>query len=124
MASKYYVEGEERAARVEDLFAVVACRYDLINDLQSFGLHRLWKRRLVQLARSRSGERILDLCCGTGDIAFALAQSGANVVGLDFSAAMLRVAQRRAANRPIVQWVRADALRLPFHDEEFEALTI
>src|SRR5215510_3620274 len=96
MASKYYVRGEERAAKVRDLFAVVASRYDLINDLQSFGLHRFWKRRVIQLVRPGRGQRILDLCCGTGDIAFGLARSGANVVGLDFSSEMLRVAQRRA----------------------------
>src|SRR5262245_615946 len=102
MPSKYYVPGEERAAKVRDLFTVVASRYDLINDLQSFGLHRLWKRRLLQLTQPQPGERILDLCCGTGDIAFALAQSGADVVGLDFSAAMLRVARRRAGNAGMV----------------------
>lgn len=124
MASKYYAHGEERAARVHDLFAVVASRYDLINDLQSFGLHRFWKRRLIHLAHPRRGERILDLCCGTGDIALQLARSGASVVGLDFSAAMLRIAQRRVTSEVAVEWVRGDALRLPFDDEQFEALTI
>jgi len=124
MPNKYYVRGEDRAAKVHDLFAVVASRYDLINDLQSFGLHRLWKRRLIQLAQPGRGDRILDLCCGTGDIAFGLARSGAYVVGLDFSPEMLRVAQRRANSAAEIHWVRGDALRLPFDDEEFEALTV
>lgn len=124
MGSKYYAHGEERAAKVHDLFALVAPRYDLVNDLQSFGLHRLWKRRLIRLTQPKRGERILDLCCGTGDIAFGLAQAGATVLGLDFSEAMLSVAQRRVTNMARVEWVRGDALRLPFDDEEFEALTI
>ena len=92
MPNKFYEPGEKRAAKVNDLFAAIAPRYDLINDLQSFGLHRLWKRRLVKLAAVRVGHRALDLCCGTGDVAFALAEQGAEVVGLDFSEPMLAVA--------------------------------
>src|SRR5204862_3732774 len=95
MPNQYYVPGQKRAARVGDLFATIAPRYDLINDLQSFGLHRLWKQRLVRLANAQPGERALDVCCGTGDIAFALAQRGADVVGLDFSEPMLAVAGER-----------------------------
>ena len=87
--------GEQRAAKVNDLFARIARRYDLINDLQSFGLHRLWKRRVVKLAKIKNGERALDLCCGTGDIAFALARRGAETTGLDFSPQMLEVAAQR-----------------------------
>src|SRR5262245_12988605 len=95
MTSKFYSPGEQRAARVNDLFTTVAARYDLMNDLQSFGLHRLWKRRLVQLAAVRPGDHAMDLCCGTGDIAFALAERGARVVGLDFNRPMLAVAENR-----------------------------
>ena len=73
MSNVFYVPGKQRAARVGDLFASIARRYDLLNDLQSFGLHRLWKRRVVSLADAKPGDRALDLCCGTGDIAFALA---------------------------------------------------
>ena len=98
MANAYYQPGEQRAARVNELFGRIAPRYDLINDLQSFGLHRLWKRRLVQLSQARPGQRALDLCCGTGDIAFALARHGADVIGLDFSEPMLAIASRRAEN--------------------------
>ena len=96
MASKFYVEGETRAARVEDLFAAIAPRYDLINDLQSFWLHRWWKRRLLKLAAVRPDEAALDVCCGTGDVAFALAAAGATVTGFDFSEPMLQVARHRA----------------------------
>src|SRR5438477_9510902 len=95
MGNKYYQPGAERAERVGDLFATIANRYDLINDLQSFGLHRAWKRRLVRLAAPQPGERALDICCGTGDITLALAHRGAEVVGLDFSEPMLAVAKSK-----------------------------
>ena len=133
MANRFYQTGGQRAARVADLFAVVAPRYDLVNDLQSFGLHRWWKRRLVQLAGIRPGERALDLCCGTGDVTFALAGQGALTVGLDFSAAMLARAQARGKrNRSIPgkpvfpgpSFIRGDALDIPFPDNSFDVVTI
>ena len=75
---------------MNQLFTAVARRYDLINDLQSFGLHRYWKRRVIDLARPRPGEHALDVCCGTGDLALALARHGVQTVGLDFNEPMLR----------------------------------
>jgi demethylmenaquinone methyltransferase/2-methoxy-6-polyprenyl-1,4-benzoquinol methylase len=112
---------------VEDLFATIAPRYDLINDLQSFGLHRLWKRRLIRLAAIRPGELALDVCCGTGDVAFALAAAGATVTGFDFSEPMLAVARNRAravapGGSPVFQ--QGDALNLPFTDASFDVVTI
>src|SRR5688572_25459411 len=95
MSNRFYVEGQQRGEKVNDLFARVAPRYDLINDLQSLGLHRVWKRRLVRMAAVKPGHRALDICCGTGDIAFALAEAGALVNAIDFSEAMLNVARRR-----------------------------
>lgn len=129
MPSKFYVEGDKRAAKVEDLFAAVAPRYDLINDLQSFGLHRLWKRKLIRLAEVKPGERALDVCCGTGDIAFALARAGADATGFDFSEPMLAVARRRALAIPnsefrIPSFQQGDALQLPFSDASFDVVTI
>src|SRR2546427_9987387 len=97
MANKFYAPDETRARKVQDLFTRIAPHYDLINDLQSFGLHRLWKRRLVRLANAQQGERALDLCCGTGDVALALARKGLEVTGLDFSEAMLAIARERLA---------------------------
>src|SRR5438874_882834 len=84
IANKFDAPADARAAGVQDLFATVAPRYDLINDLQSFGLHRRWKRQLIQWADPKPGERALDLCCGTGDVSFALAAKGADTTGLDF----------------------------------------
>ena len=100
MSNTFYAPGEQRAARVNDLFAAIARRYDLLNDLQSFGLHRRWKRRVAELAGVQPGGRALDLCCGTGDIAFALARRGAEVTGLDFSRKMLDVAEARRLKNP------------------------
>jgi demethylmenaquinone methyltransferase / 2-methoxy-6-polyprenyl-1,4-benzoquinol methylase len=127
MANKFYEAGASRAVRVNDLFAAVAPRYDLINDLQSFGLHRWWKRRLVRLAQVGPGCRALDLCCGTGDVAFALARAGAEVTGLDFSEPMLAVARRRSARRngnmgP--KFIQGDAMALPFPDASFDVVTV
>jgi demethylmenaquinone methyltransferase/2-methoxy-6-polyprenyl-1,4-benzoquinol methylase len=134
--NKFHQPGEHRAARVEDLFAIVAPRYDFINDLQSLGLHRRWKRALVKMAAVQPGDRALDVCCGTGDVAFALRESGAEVTALDFSAAMLAVAQLRAPcgcsgglrppgnAPPPVQFLRGDALRLPFPGESFDVVTV
>ncbi|PYJ92565.1 MAG: bifunctional demethylmenaquinone methyltransferase/2-methoxy-6-polyprenyl-1,4-benzoquinol methylase UbiE [Verrucomicrobia bacterium] len=117
MANKFHEPGDQRASRV--------------NDLQSFGMHRYWKRRLIQLARVRPGERALDLCCGTGDIAFALARQGARVVGLDFNAPMLAVAQTRFKGRPPPaspsinpQFLRGDATNIPFPENSFDLVTV
>jgi demethylmenaquinone methyltransferase / 2-methoxy-6-polyprenyl-1,4-benzoquinol methylase len=129
MANKYYQPGAQRAAKVEDLFAAIAPRYDLINDLQSFGLHRLWKRRMIKLADIKPGERALDLCCGTGDVAFAMAACGAEVTGFDFSAAMLEVARKRSSPNPKSeipnpQFLQGDAQQTPFDDASFDIVTI
>jgi demethylmenaquinone methyltransferase/2-methoxy-6-polyprenyl-1,4-benzoquinol methylase len=134
VTNKFYAPGEQRAAKVNDLFATIAGRYDLINDLQSFGLHRYWKKRLLKLANGRPGERALDLCCGTGDVAFALSRQGLEVVGLDFSEPMLAVASRRAKSQisdfkfqnpaPPVQFLRGDAQQIPFPDASFDLVTI
>ncbi|MGZ8899799.1 MAG: class I SAM-dependent methyltransferase, partial [Limisphaerales bacterium] len=68
MSHSYYQQGAARADRVRALFNRIAPRYDLINDLQSFGLHRYWKRRLLRLAEVQPGLVALDVCCGTGDL--------------------------------------------------------
>jgi demethylmenaquinone methyltransferase / 2-methoxy-6-polyprenyl-1,4-benzoquinol methylase len=130
VSNAFYDAGEQRAAKVNDLFAAIARRYDLINDLQSFGLHRLWKRRVVNLAAVQPEDRALDLCCGTGDLALTLAQSGADTIGLDFSPQMLEVAELRrqktnckspGANPKFLQ---GDAQQLPFPDHAFDIVTV
>lgn len=117
----YYQPGEHRADEVRKLFSTIAPRYDFINDLQSFGLHRHWKRQLLNLAAPKSGERALDICCGTGDITAGLAQRGALVCGLDFTAEMLGIAARKW---PEPDWVQGDAQNLPFPDQSFDIVTV
>jgi demethylmenaquinone methyltransferase / 2-methoxy-6-polyprenyl-1,4-benzoquinol methylase len=128
VSNVFYAPGEQRAAKVGDLFARIARRYDLINDLQSFGLHRSWKRRVVELAQIKTGDRALDLCCGTGDISFALAQRGAETIGLDFSPQMLEVAESRQKNRNSqfanLKFLQGDAQQIPFPDNSFDIVTI
>lgn len=127
MAHTFYQPGEQRGAKVNDLFAKIAPRYDLINDLQSFGLHRYWKRRLLQQAKVTPGERALDVCCGTGDISFGLAQGGAKVTGLDFSRAMLDVARKKtggpSAGVRNPEFVEGDAQQLPFGALSFDVVS-
>ena len=129
MSNAYYAPGDQRAAKVNALFARIARRYDFLNDLQSFGLHRLWKRRVVRLAQIKSGDRALDLCCGTGDISFALARGGAATTGLDFSPQMLEVAvQRQSANSKLktqnLKFLQGDAQQLPFPENSFDIVTV
>lgn len=129
MANTFYEPGAGRAAKVHDLFSTIARRYDFINDLLSFGLHRRWKDQLVRLAGARPGMRALDVCCGTGDIAFRLAAAGAQTTGLDFNAAMLAVAERRlrtAMSGPgrAAAFQRGDAMSLPFADASFDIVTV
>jgi demethylmenaquinone methyltransferase/2-methoxy-6-polyprenyl-1,4-benzoquinol methylase len=128
MMNTYYEPGEQRAAKVNELFTRIAGRYDLINDLQSFGLHRYWKKRVVKEANPREGEKALDVCCGTGDIALGLAQRGVEVVGLDFSERMLEIARDRQSKGGgdvvRMQFVSGDAQKLPFPDETFDIITI
>ncbi|HEY3861133.1 MAG TPA: ubiquinone/menaquinone biosynthesis methyltransferase [Verrucomicrobiae bacterium] len=130
VSNKYYKTGAERASLVESLFGVLAPRYDLINDLQSMGLHRHWKKLTARMAEVKPGQNALDLCCGTGDIAFALQRAGAEVTGLDFSPAMLAVAQRRAQkcpappSAPPLRFMTGDVMEIPFKDASFDIVTI
>jgi demethylmenaquinone methyltransferase/2-methoxy-6-polyprenyl-1,4-benzoquinol methylase len=133
VSNVYYQPGEQRAVKVNDLFARIARRYDLLNDLQSFGLHRNWKRRVTELASVGPGCRALDLCCGTGDISFALARRGAQTTGLDFSAEMLAVAKTRNqkltastsnARLPTPDFIQGDAQQIPFPADSFDIVTI
>jgi len=126
VANEYYSPGAERAAKVNALFSRIASRYDLINDLQSFGLHRAWKRRVVRLAGCRPGARALDVCCGTGDLAFGLSRAGAETCGVDFTTAMLEVAAERASHGAMPQpaFLRADAQALPFPANTFDVVTV
>ena len=112
--------------KVDALFSTIAMRYDLVNDIQSAGLHRLWKRKMARLVALGESEQALDVCCGTGDLIVRLAKGGGRVGGVDMNGAMLNVARRRLAKRNIAQsrLYQADALQLPFGDGQFDVVTI
>jgi demethylmenaquinone methyltransferase / 2-methoxy-6-polyprenyl-1,4-benzoquinol methylase len=127
MGNAFYSPDARRAEAVQQLFTAIAPRYDFINDVQSFGLHRRWKRRVLRLAAIRPGQRALDVCCGTGDLTFALAAQGAEAVGLDFNRPMLEVATRRkaaTAGASQLRFVQGDAQALPFAAGHFDAVTV
>jgi len=110
-------DGKRRFVRA--IFATIADRYDFITVLLSYGQDRRWKRRLIDLAAPRRGARALDLATGTGDIAFALAASGARVVGLDITMRMIQLARAKGAGHFIV----GDMLALPFPSGSFDIVT-
>ena len=120
------VSPEEKTRRVGKVFSSVARRYDVMNDLMSGGIHRLWKDRFVARVKPRSGEDILDMAGGTGDVAFRMARRGAHVTVSDINADMLAVGEHRAKRRGIegLSWKveNAEALTLP--DSRFDAYTI
>ena len=105
---------------VRDMFDRIAPVYDPMNRAMTLGLDARW-RRMTVAAVVRPGDRVLDVCCGTGDLALASAAAGAHVVGLDFSERMLARAREKSDG---VEWVRGDATALPFEDGEFDAVTV
>lgn len=123
---------DEKAVSVQSMFGRLAQRYDLANDLISFGQHRWWKRKAVGLAQVPVGGVALDLCTGTGDLAFWLAERAGpegEVVGVDFCSPMLAIADRRyrklsPSGLARVQFVQAAAERLPLPDSQFDGCTV
>jgi demethylmenaquinone methyltransferase/2-methoxy-6-polyprenyl-1,4-benzoquinol methylase len=102
------------------MFDRIAPVYDAMNRVMTAGLDGRW-RRLTAEAVVRPGDRVLDACCGTGDLALACVRLGGRVVGLDFSERMLERARRKSSR---VEWLRADVLELPFDDTSFDAATV
>jgi demethylmenaquinone methyltransferase/2-methoxy-6-polyprenyl-1,4-benzoquinol methylase len=120
------VSPEEKTRRVGGVFSSVAGNYDLMNDLMSGGMHRLWKNRFVAKVKPRPGEHILDMAGGTGDIAFRMAAKGAKVTVSDINADMLSVGMERAKKQSIdgLIWQVENAEKLSFADASFDAYTI
>ena len=128
------VPAAEKAGLVREVFESVAPRYDLMNDLMSGGVHRLWKNALVDVLNPRPGEKILDVAGGTGDVAFRIhrrqVEKGGerpDVTVCDINTAMLAVGRDRAVDRGLLKglaWATGDAENLPFPDRSFAGYTI
>lgn len=119
------VDETEKAGRVGAVFDSVAQRYDIMNDLMSAGLHRLWKRFTVGLARVKSTDRILDLASGSGDLALAFSRLSDHVVMTDINAAMLARGRDRLTDAGhAIPALQCDAERLPFADRSFDLVTV
>ena len=124
------VPAAEKAGLVRRVFESVAPRYDLMNDLMSGGVHRLWKNALIDVLHPRPGERFLDVAGGTGDIAFRILEKQGetpDVTVCDINPAMLAVGRDRAVDRGLLQgiaWTTGDAEDLPFPDRQFDGYTI
>ncbi len=119
---------ESASRAVREMFTAIAPRYDLLNHLLSANVDKLWWRRTARTFAtilSEPGAQVLDLCCGTGDMAFALRREGADarITGADFSHAMLVLASAKTSGQYPVKWIEADALQLPFPDQSFDLLT-
>ncbi|UPR01973.1 2-phytyl-1,4-naphtoquinone methyltransferase [Chloropicon primus] len=143
-------KGEGKSKGREKIFTNISPVYDVLNDALSLGLHRLWKRRVVSLTECKRGDKALDVCCGSGDLAFLLAKkvgASGEVSALDFSANMLSYALQRSVAKSLFQytyfdekprddgggdeggsgtirWIHGDALDLPFEDCSFDCVTI
>lgn len=121
---------DEKAGRVADVFHSVASRYDLMNDLMSGGVHRLWKRFTIEISAVRAGHKVLDIAGGTGDLSYQFAKlvgAEGQVILADINASMLNVGRDRLLDRGLsgnIQFAQADAQYLPFPDNTFDCITI
>ncbi|TFI54217.1 bifunctional demethylmenaquinone methyltransferase/2-methoxy-6-polyprenyl-1,4-benzoquinol methylase UbiE [Mastigocladus laminosus UU774] len=115
---------------IRNIFDRIAPIYDQLNDWLSLGQHRVWKEMAVKWSEVKAGDTCLDLCCGSGDLAFRLARhvgKTGQVYGVDFSSAQLEIAKQRSQSQypiPSITWIEADVLNLPFEDNKFDAATM
>lgn len=121
---KNYMHNDK--SQVHSMFASIADRYDLANDVLSMGVHRLWRKKAVKLAGLSSSDLALDLCCGTGDFAFELAKTTKEVVAVDFVGEMLDLARIKQNKNGLdnIEFIQGDACDIPLEDARFSAVTI
>ena len=124
------VPESQKAKKVAEVFHSVAAKYDLMNDVLSGGMHRLWKRFTIELSGVRAGNRVLDIAGGTGDLAAKFSRlvgPTGQVVLADINESMLKVGRDRLLDRGVagnIEFVQADAEKLPFPDNHFDCVTI
>ena len=113
---------------IEEMFNSISSRYDLLNDIFSFGLHRIWKKKLLDILDPKYGEKWIDLCCGTGDMSMLLAKymkSSKNIIGLDSASKALLVARKRSKQKySSIDWINGDALKTNLESHEFDGLVM
>ncbi|MBC8369421.1 MAG: bifunctional demethylmenaquinone methyltransferase/2-methoxy-6-polyprenyl-1,4-benzoquinol methylase UbiE [Planctomycetes bacterium] len=111
--------------QVQLMFGEIAERYDFLNSFLSFGIDRYWRRAVIRASDCMPEQDVLDLCCGTGDLAIEFAHCAANTVGADFTYEMIARAPLKAANKGVsIDWLQADAQCLPFQDRSFDIVSI
>ncbi|QQG28712.1 bifunctional demethylmenaquinone methyltransferase/2-methoxy-6-polyprenyl-1,4-benzoquinol methylase UbiE [Pectobacterium carotovorum] len=124
------VARDEKEVMVAEVFHSVAAKYDLMNDLMSFGIHRIWKRFTIECSGVRRNQRVLDLAGGTGDLTAKFSRmvgEGGEVILADINASMLKVGREKLRNKGIIDninYVQANAEALPFPDDFFDCITI
>lgn len=117
-------------SEIRSIFNRIAPVYDQLNDWLSLGQHRIWKEMTVKWSAANPGDTCLDLCCGSGDLAFRMARRvgiSGKVEAVDFSSELLEVAKQRSKDyypTPPISWIEADVLELPFDDNQFDAATM
>ena len=111
---------------IEEMFNSISSKYDLLNDIFSFGLHRLWKRKFLEFLDPTFGEKWIDVCCGTGDMSILLArymESSENIIGIDSAYQALLVARERSKqNYSSIEWIHGDALETNLKSQQFDGL--
>ncbi len=111
---------------IEKMFNSISSKYDLLNDIFSFGLHRFWKRKLLDILNPTFGEKWIDLCCGTGDMSILLARymkSSKNITGIDSASQALLVARERSKQKySSIEWIKGDALQTNLTSDKFDGL--
>ena len=116
--------GNPRA--IEEMFNSISSKYDFLNDMFSFGLHRFWKRKMLDILNPTFGEKWIDLCCGTGDMSILLARymkSSENIIGIDSASQALLVARERSKqNYSSIEWIKGDALETNLTSDQFDGV--
>jgi len=122
--------GKDKGTYVRETFNSIAKHYDLMNSLMTLGLDKGWRRQVVQRVGAASGKRILDVCCGTGQLSLELARAvgpAGQIIALDFSENMLQVGREQVKKTPfaeVINFIQGDALNLPFNDNSFDGITV
>ena len=113
---------------IKEMFNSISSRYDFLNDIFSFGLHRLWKKKLLNILNPNFGERWIDVCCGTGDMSILLArymESSKNIIGIDLASEALLVARARSKEtNSLIEWINADALKTNLPSNQFDGIVM